>query len=162
MVSSGRQNWMYGMCLEKRDCMLVDRDNQVRVIDSSRRIVPKISQVLDDLKISQVLNDLKIKNQIQEKEFTNYLSQYQLFKRSIRSNHQLLQLTQKIKEQCKEDECLIVYEQRKAKIWDFEGAVVNETKKYQQPTKILRLIPKTSEMGEFTKIIDNSDFLQMK
>ncbi|CAD8124459.1 unnamed protein product [Paramecium sonneborni] len=144
---------MYGMSLEKRDCMLVDLDNQVRVIDSSRRIIPKISQIL---------NDLQNKNQIQDKEFINYLKQYQQFKRSIRDNPQLLQLTQKIKEQCKDDDCLIIYEQRKAKIWDFEGSNFNETKKYQQPTKILRLIPKTSEMGELTQIIDNSDFIQMK
>ena len=40
---------MYGMSLEKRDCMLIDLDNQVRVIDSSRRIIPKISQILNDL-----------------------------------------------------------------------------------------------------------------
>ncbi|CAD8210939.1 unnamed protein product [Paramecium pentaurelia] len=144
---------MYGMNLEKRDCMLVDLDNQVRIIDSSRRIIPKISQIL---------NDLQKKNQIQEKEFINYLNQYQQFKRSIRDNPQLLQLTQQIKEQCKDDDCLIVYEQRKAKIWDFEGENIIETRKHQQPTKILRLIPKTSEMNELTKIIDNSDFLQMK
>ncbi|CAD8204292.1 unnamed protein product [Paramecium octaurelia] len=144
---------MYGMCLEKRDCMLVDLDNQVRVIDSSRRIIPKISQIL---------NDLQSKNQIQEKETINYLKQYQQFKKSIRDNPQLQGLTQKIKEQCKDDDCLIVYEQRKAKIWDFEGANLNESRKYQQPTKILRLIPKTDEIGELTQIIDNSDFLQMK
>ncbi|CAD8109967.1 unnamed protein product [Paramecium primaurelia] len=144
---------MYGMCLEKRDCMLIDLDNQVRVIDSSRRIIPKISQIL---------NDLKNKNQIKEKEFINYKDQYQKFKKSIRDNPQLLQLTQKIKEQCKDDDCLIVYEQRKAKIWDFQGSNLNESRKYQQPTKILRLIPKTSEIVELSQIIDNSDFLQMK
>ncbi|CAD8201588.1 unnamed protein product [Paramecium pentaurelia] len=144
---------MYGMCLEKRDCMLIDLDNQVRVIDSSRRIIPKISQIL---------NDLKNKNQIKEKEFINYKDQYQQFKRSIRDNPQLLQLTQKIKEQCKDDDCLIVYEQRKAKIWDFQGANLNESRKYQQPTKILRLIPKSSEIVELSQILDNSEFLQMK
>lgn len=40
---------MYGMCLEKRDCMLIDLDNEVRIIDSSRRIVPKISEILGNL-----------------------------------------------------------------------------------------------------------------
>ncbi|CAD8210284.1 unnamed protein product [Paramecium octaurelia] len=144
---------IYGMCLERRDCMLVDLDDQVRVIDSSWRIVPKISQIM---------KDLQQKNFVQENEFINYSCQYQLFKKSIRDNPQLLFLTQKIKEQCKEDECLIVYEQRKAKIWDFEDAVVNETKKYYQPTKILRLIPKTSEMFELTNIIEHQNFLQMK
>lgn len=40
---------MYGMCLEKRDCMLIDLENEVRMIDSSRRIVPKISSIINDL-----------------------------------------------------------------------------------------------------------------
>jgi hypothetical protein len=40
---------MYGMVLEKRDCMLIDLENQVRVIDSSRRVVPNLAKILKDL-----------------------------------------------------------------------------------------------------------------
>ena len=40
---------MYGLILEKRDCMLVDLRNHVRIIDSSRKVIPKIHSYLNDL-----------------------------------------------------------------------------------------------------------------
>lgn len=40
---------MYGMQLEKRDCMIIDKDNVVRVIDMSRKVVPNILNIIQSL-----------------------------------------------------------------------------------------------------------------
>ncbi|CAD8172058.1 unnamed protein product [Paramecium pentaurelia] len=148
---------MYNLVLEKRDCMLVDLNNQIRVLESSRRVIPKIHNYLNDLQ-----------NQFQnpEKDIINYKNQYFQFKKCIRLEHNLKDITTKIKQQCKEDDTLILYEQKKSKIWDFENGKISETRKYSQPTKILRLIPKSTEIDTLNSIInkyiDSQDILQMK
>lgn len=40
---------MYGMVLEKKDSMIIGLDNCVKIIDSSRRLIPNISKILTEL-----------------------------------------------------------------------------------------------------------------
>ncbi|CAD8123540.1 unnamed protein product [Paramecium sonneborni] len=148
---------MYGLILEKRDSMLVDLNNHVRIIDSSRKIIPKINSFLNDLQ-NQSLDPYKDTN--------DYKNSYLQFKKCIRLEHNLTDITNKIQQQCKDDNTLIFYQQKKSKIWDFENGQVTQICKYSQPIKILRLIPKSSEMDNLQSIIgkyiDNQDILQIK
>ncbi|CAK83968.1 unnamed protein product (macronuclear) [Paramecium tetraurelia] len=148
---------MYNLVLEKRDCMLVDLKNQIRVLESSRRVIPKIHTYI---------NDLQNYSQNPEREISNYRNQYSQFKKCIRKEHNLKEITTKIKQQCKEDDTLIMYEQKKSKVWDFENGKISETRKYSQPTKILRLPPKSTELDNLnsiiSKYIESQDILQMK
>ena len=38
---------MYGMALERRDVMIIDKNNMVRVIDSSRKVIKDLTKIVD-------------------------------------------------------------------------------------------------------------------
>ncbi|KAM3132226.1 hypothetical protein pb186bvf_015686 [Paramecium bursaria] len=139
---------MYGMALERRDVMIIDKNNMVRVIDSSRKVIKDLTKIVDQLSQQPAIPPSSL----------DYSRPWQMFKKCFRANPNIQDICQQIQKECTDDNYLVLLEQKQHIIWEFEQGKISSKKRHFQPIRQIRGKMNLNELSQIIqKYIDDRD-----